>query len=82
MALWDCNYPEGPYVDDLRAVRDALREDHWVLAFGGNHHFVGPLVDDYEPLEVLLEENGPVLMPKTGFRAKPWRTMVPIPGVE
>lgn len=82
MALWDCNYPDGPYVDDLRRVRDALRADHWPLAFGGNHYFVGPLTADYEPLEVLVEEGGPVFLPKTGFRAHPWRTMVPIVGQE
>ena len=82
MALWDLDRPDGPYVDDLRHIRRALREDHWVLAFGGNHYFLGPLADDYEPMKVITPEGGPALMPKTGLRAMPWRTMVPIPGVE
>lgn len=82
MALWDLNYPEGPYVDDLRVVKNALRDDHWPIAFGGTHYFVGPLAADYEPIEVIVPEQGRVFAPRTGLRAYPWRVMVPIPGSE
>ena len=82
MALWDLDREGGPYVDDLRSIRNALRDDYWVLAFGGHHFFLGPLADDYAPLDTIIEESDSTFAPRTGLRAYPWRTMVPIPGVE
>ena len=82
MALWDLDRPHGPYVDDLRTIRDAMRDDYWVLAFGGTHSVVGPLTDHFEPIQDLTDENGAAFVPKTGMPAHPWRTMAPILGVE
>ncbi len=82
MAVWDLDRAGGVYEDEVGTIRDALRDDYWPLAFGGNHHFVGPLMRDYEPLEVITEENTGELLPRTGFRAHPWRTMVPRVGAE
>ena len=82
MALWDLDRRGGPYEDELGEVRRALRERYWVLAFGGNHGFLGPLAEYYDPIEVVVEHESPLFRPRTGYFARPWRLMVPRPGVE
>ncbi|MEQ1503884.1 MAG: hypothetical protein ABMB14_16705, partial [Myxococcota bacterium] len=77
MGVWDCNYPGGPYHDDLASIERALREHHWTLILGGQHRLLGDLTDHYDPREQLVRPDDPTFMPKTGYFARPWRILTP-----
>jgi hypothetical protein len=76
-ALWDLDYPGGPFRADLDAIREAVRERRWALVLLGNRDFPYALHDHYEPSDTLIEDKDRSLMPKTGWRARPTRVLVP-----
>jgi len=77
MAVWDLNYAGGPYQDDLSSISAALRAREYTLILGGTHRFLGKLTDYYEPDHVFLEPKDDRLWPRTGWRSRPWRLLVP-----
>ena len=77
MGVWDCNYPGGPYQDDLATIQRALREHRWTLVIGGEYPLVGDLTEHYEPRAELIPSGDPRFRPKTGFPPRPWRILIP-----
>ncbi len=77
MGVWDADYPGNPFRSDLDVYRQALAERYWSVIVGGNQRFLDGLLEHYEVGDELVEADAPPLMPKTGWRARPWRLLVP-----
>lgn len=77
MAVWDVNYPGGPFRDDLADIQRALRERHWTLVVGGNHALLGDLSAHYEPHRTIVGPDDGVFRPRTGYLARPGQLWVP-----
>jgi len=76
-AVWDLDYPGGPFVDDVERIRRAIRERHWRVVVGGNFPLVRglPFNETYAPGPLIVRPNEGPLRPKTGFVAMPLRLL-------
>jgi hypothetical protein len=77
MGLWDCNFPEGPYYEDLALIDQALETHHWAMILGGPQPMLGDFVRFYDPVKEIVGERDPALNPKSGYIVRPWRVLVP-----
>jgi hypothetical protein len=78
MGLWDLEYPGGPYLADTEVVRAAVKSQRWAMVFAGKERFPYDLPSQYQLRTEVLRQGQPALMPKTGYRVRPERILVPI----
>jgi hypothetical protein len=77
IAIWDLDYPGGPFRSATARVREAVAARRWAMVLAGNREFPYGLPEHYELRETLLEDRERALQPKTGWRARPNRLLVP-----
>lgn len=77
MGVWDLDYKTGPYVDDLRRIRQAVQRGHWPVVLMADEPFPYGLREHYRADGPPLVPEGRVLRPKTGWPARPERLLVP-----
>jgi hypothetical protein len=77
MGLWDLEHPDGPFYERRGAIREAIEQHRWPLVLGGNQKFGYGLQEHYKTSKTMIEDKDKALMPKTGWRARPNRLMVP-----
>lgn len=80
MGVWDCNYPGGPYFEDLALINQAIETQHWPMILGAQQPMLGEFVRFYEPSKEVVAERETALNPKTGYIVRPWRLLVPRAG--
>lgn len=84
IALWDIGHRDGPYRDGVVRVRQAVRDHRWSCIVDGSRQGFGyGINENYElwrqprvrrPADWV---GPPPLMPKTGWRVRPQRILVP-----
>jgi hypothetical protein len=74
MALWDLDYPDGPFRDELSTVHQAVRQGHWPTALRANQAFPFGLDAEYRAVPGGPEKP---LMPKSGWPAGPTELLEP-----
>ncbi|MEQ1566463.1 MAG: glycosyltransferase family 87 protein [Myxococcota bacterium] len=77
--LWDLELSRGPLKETTEVVREGLRARRWGAVVLGNQKFPYPVAGSYREQEQILEPKSKGLMPKTGYRARPERLLVPAP---
>jgi hypothetical protein len=77
--LWDLELSEGPIRQEIRVVQQAVRQKRWDAVLAGNQKFPYALSESYQVDKTVLDPKGRGLMPKTGYKARPERILVPKP---
>lgn len=74
--LWDLEL--SPEMRSLtQPVRAAVRRTEWGAVLAGNQRFPYGILDTYEVADQLVDAKAPFLMPRTGYRARPERLLLP-----
>lgn len=77
MAVWDLNYPRGPFKDDLERVQEAVQNQHWPVVIDADRGFGFGLEGSYQDRQELGGGEG-ILRPMTGWKVKQRRVLVPV----
>lgn len=80
MAIWDLDYPGGPFADDVRVIDEAVATHRWPAALSSNLDFHYGLDDAYPGTTEVLDPSDRSFLPKTGLGARPIRVRHPPAG--
>ena len=77
IGIWDVNHPDGPFREDIRAIdRDAEQRVWGCVVDGGREGLRHGVTANYRVYRTLRLPPG-ALNPKTGWRVRPQRILVP-----
>lgn len=80
ISVWDLIVAGGPYEQEVVSVKRAIDERYWGAVIEGDRSFNYPLDGRYQVDRVVAERDG-VLQPRSGWRVRPVRVLVPRPVV-
>ena len=77
IGIWDINHPDGPFFAGVDTYRKAATDHYWSCVIEGGRTPLKLGIDaNYKRARTLVHD-GPVLLPKTGWRVRPTSINVP-----
>jgi len=77
IALWDINHKEGPYVSDMKAIRNGIADQAYGCILDGARDRLRYGVQDHYGIYESFGNMGSALRPKTGWPVRPGFLLAP-----